>query len=199
MAVETDVVLALSVLEAVEEANRWRLASALFTHLAKEVRSNEFLFSSVLSAHGKVGLWQPALAIREAWCHVEAKTQVILQNAALSASAGSFCWGRAARLFAGAVAAGAEATSVTFGALADAFAQGRSWREAVAWLGQFQERSMQPESIASCSTLHALELCNRWPESLQLLSFLKRSLGCDQSAYDSAIVACEKGELSSGA
>ena len=37
------------------------------------------------------------------------KKQVILENAALSASAGSFCWGRAARLFAGAVAAGAEA------------------------------------------------------------------------------------------
>ncbi|CAE7750285.1 unnamed protein product, partial [Symbiodinium sp. CCMP2456] len=52
-AVEADVVLALSALEAVEESNRWRLTSALFTHLAKEVRGNEFLFSSLLSAHGK--------------------------------------------------------------------------------------------------------------------------------------------------
>ncbi|CAE7949852.1 unnamed protein product [Symbiodinium sp. KB8] len=127
-AVEADVVLALSVLEAVEESNRWRLTSALFTHLAK-VRSNQFLFSSVLAAHGKEGHeglgdilpeqeeipvptskdkikagWDSESAVLE-----KPAAKVILENAALSASAGGFCWARAVRLFAGAVAAGAEA------------------------------------------------------------------------------------------
>ncbi|CAE7263672.1 Rf1 [Symbiodinium natans] len=191
-----DGIFACSLLETLEEANRWRLGVALAAHLSKEVRSNEFIHTALVSARGKVGHWRPALALREAWFAKEAQPKVALENAALSAcaAAGGLGWQRAGELLAGAVALGVEATSVSFGALADAYAKGGAWTNALQWLRQFAARSLRPESIAGCATLHGLEKCSQWLHSLQLLHFLRESHECDQSAYDSAVVACEKGE-----
>ncbi|CAL1146633.1 unnamed protein product [Cladocopium goreaui] len=191
-AMELDTIFSTELIASCDSSKKWQQAETILgTSQRSKVRPNFITCSSLISCCSTVQHWQRAFS----W-HSNGHNggSGALGNVLITAAAQSNGWFLSTNLLKTTVMDSMD--SMTLGSVADSFAQ--HWDRALWWFrhhagaGNFPAASVE---MAGCAAINACEKCSEWIFSLRILSDLNSwRIPLGDQTFNSAIVACEKGE-----